>query len=247
MTIHKSQGLTLREVVVDAGDDELAMGQLFVALSRVRHPDHFAFDPFPSVERVTTMIARKASLRQRKEHEVCLRRFAARTRHRFAELSDAASVSKLFVAVSQLLADRRVESPPPPPDGVSVSGNSDDSDCEVLGSTTSCGLAGRAGRGDRPSPAEHYRDTNLERAEGLGVSEPSDQWRVADALRSCVTRTSVVQAEARVVDYLGAAGAFSWTVTRGLRSLGFDVRCDISARQVCVRVVATLPLAVVVV
>ena len=47
VTIHKAQGLTLDRALIDAGSDERAMGQLFVALTRVRHPDHVAFSPMP--------------------------------------------------------------------------------------------------------------------------------------------------------------------------------------------------------
>ena len=84
VTIHKSQGLTLGRVLIDAGPDEHAMGQFFVALSRVRHPHHVAFQPLPPLERVTTLIARKASLFERKRHECFLRKCAEKTAQRFA-------------------------------------------------------------------------------------------------------------------------------------------------------------------
>ena len=85
MTIHKAQGLTLAKVVIDAGDDERATGQLFVALTRVRHPDHVAFDPMPEKDRVTTIIARKRQLKDRKVHEQHLRRKASQTRVKYSE------------------------------------------------------------------------------------------------------------------------------------------------------------------
>ena len=86
VTIHKAQGLTLDRVLIDAGSDERAMGQLFVALTRVRHPDHVAFSPMPPLDRVTTLIARKKSLHDRKRHERHLRLQAARTATTFALL-----------------------------------------------------------------------------------------------------------------------------------------------------------------
>lgn len=85
-SIHKAQGLTLNRVVIDAGDDERSMGLLFVALTRVRHPSHVSFDPVPTLERVTTNIARKASLHARKEHERMLRAMQASTARRHSHL-----------------------------------------------------------------------------------------------------------------------------------------------------------------
>ena len=96
VTIHKSQGLTLDRVVIDAGSDERAMGQLFVALTRVRHPSHVAFYPMPTQERLTTLIARKGSLAERKKHErEVLRGLAVNTAKRYAHLNppDSARVT----------------------------------------------------------------------------------------------------------------------------------------------------------
>ena len=86
VTIHKAQGLTLDRVVIDAGDDEKSVGLFFVAITRVRHPSHVAFDPVPSLERISLNIARKASLHARKTHESSLRGLAARTKQRYAHL-----------------------------------------------------------------------------------------------------------------------------------------------------------------
>ena len=86
VTMHKAQGLTLDRVLIDAGPDEKAMGQLFVALTRVRHPDHVAFSPLPTLARVTTLIACKNSLYERKRHERHLRGIAAQTAHKLVAL-----------------------------------------------------------------------------------------------------------------------------------------------------------------
>jgi len=49
MTINKSQGQTLQRAGVYLADDIFAHGQLYVAASRVSHPDHirFALHRFP--------------------------------------------------------------------------------------------------------------------------------------------------------------------------------------------------------
>ena len=92
VTMHKAQGLTLDRVLIDAGPDEKAMGQLFVALTRVRHPDHVAFSPLPTLDRVTTLIAYKNSLYERKRHERHLRGIAAQTVHKLVALQPAGFV-----------------------------------------------------------------------------------------------------------------------------------------------------------
>jgi hypothetical protein len=79
LTIHKAQGLTLQRVVIDAGDDEASIGLLFVAMTRVRHPKHIAFSPWPGLARVTSVIAKKPKLWMRKRHEVELRTLAVKT------------------------------------------------------------------------------------------------------------------------------------------------------------------------
>ena len=43
ITVHKSQGLTLARATFNPGEDESHCGVTFVALTRVRHPMHFAF------------------------------------------------------------------------------------------------------------------------------------------------------------------------------------------------------------
>ena len=51
ITIHKSQGQTLKNIILDLGDREYASGLTYTALSRTTHLDRIAFDPFPSLER----------------------------------------------------------------------------------------------------------------------------------------------------------------------------------------------------
>ena len=80
------QGLTLERVVIDAGDDEKSVGLFFVAITRVRYPSHLAFDPVPSLERISINIARKASLHSRKQHEQLLRCLSVQMRQRYAHL-----------------------------------------------------------------------------------------------------------------------------------------------------------------
>lgn len=63
------------------------MGLLFVALTRVRRILSIAFDPVPSLERVTTNIARKKSLHDRKQHEKVLRALSATTAEKYAHLN----------------------------------------------------------------------------------------------------------------------------------------------------------------
>ena len=78
LTIHKSQGLTLPAVVIDAGDDESPVGLYFVAVTRVRSIEHIAFEPAPSLERITDVIRRKKLLIDRKQHETALRVLAGK-------------------------------------------------------------------------------------------------------------------------------------------------------------------------
>lgn len=47
MTIHKSQGQTLRKSVIDLGRTELAAGCTFVAVSRLRKLQGGLFQPMP--------------------------------------------------------------------------------------------------------------------------------------------------------------------------------------------------------
>ena len=73
---------------MNASDEEKHSGLFFVALTRVRHPEHIAFDPFPSIERVTSEI-NKPALRARMMHEQQLRQKAAATKARRARAARA--------------------------------------------------------------------------------------------------------------------------------------------------------------
>ena len=46
ITVHKSQGLTLRKAVIDLGENEFTAGLSFVAVSRVRALEDLLFKPF---------------------------------------------------------------------------------------------------------------------------------------------------------------------------------------------------------
>jgi hypothetical protein len=87
VTVHKSQGLTLARAVYDAGGDEWAVGMTFVALTRVRHPAHFALSPMPELARLTTDIAKSPALFTRKLHEHKLRELRYATAVKYTHLS----------------------------------------------------------------------------------------------------------------------------------------------------------------
>ncbi len=46
ITVHKSQGLTLKKAIIDLGDKEFTAGLTFVAVSRVRALEDLLFKPF---------------------------------------------------------------------------------------------------------------------------------------------------------------------------------------------------------
>ncbi|RMZ94672.1 Pif1p [Brachionus plicatilis] len=47
MTIHKSQGQTLKKATIDLGKSERSLGLTFVALSLLKNINDFLFVPFP--------------------------------------------------------------------------------------------------------------------------------------------------------------------------------------------------------
>ena len=52
LTIHKSQGQTLRKIIVELGKKESTLGITFVTLSRVKNVKDFLIHPFP-LDRLT--------------------------------------------------------------------------------------------------------------------------------------------------------------------------------------------------
>ena len=77
MTIHKSQGQTLYQVVIDLGKAERAAGCSFVALSRVRCLDNVVLQPL-SFQRLQA-IAKSKQLQQRLREEERLQQLADNT------------------------------------------------------------------------------------------------------------------------------------------------------------------------
>ena len=71
LTIHKSQGQTLEQAVVDLGSKELTAGLTFVALSRVRHINNLAiFDfPYDRFKKIENSSLLKRRLEEEKRYE----------------------------------------------------------------------------------------------------------------------------------------------------------------------------------
>ena len=72
VTIHKSQGLTLDNVVIDVGKREFSSGLTFVACSRVRQLKDLLFTPPFPFQRLANL-ANSQRLRERQEEDVRLR------------------------------------------------------------------------------------------------------------------------------------------------------------------------------
>ena len=53
ITIHKSQGMTMDKVIIDLGEKEFSVGLSYTAMSRVKRIQNLAFDPMPSLKRLT--------------------------------------------------------------------------------------------------------------------------------------------------------------------------------------------------
>jgi ATP-dependent exoDNAse (exonuclease V) alpha subunit len=77
MTIHKAQGKTLDQVVVDLGATEMTQGLTFVALSRVTHIHSLSIIDH-SYERLKRL-ENSGALKPRKEEEVRLNALAVNT------------------------------------------------------------------------------------------------------------------------------------------------------------------------
>jgi ATP-dependent exoDNAse (exonuclease V) alpha subunit len=78
-TIHKAQGQTFKgKFVIDLGDNELAPGLTYVALSRATKLENIGFMGGLSLDRVTTKLKSKG-IEQRKAHEAFLQQVEATT------------------------------------------------------------------------------------------------------------------------------------------------------------------------
>ena len=106
MTVHKSQGQTLDEMVGDIGPSESSAGLTFVAISRVRRLDHMLLQPF-SLDRLKS-IGSAPMMQQRRLAEVRLRQFAR---------SNVSSVTDIVPSVG-------ASSPSPSPSSSSASTSS---------------------------------------------------------------------------------------------------------------------------
>ena len=213
VTIHKAQGLTLERVRIDAGDDERAVGLFFVALTRVRHPDHIAFDPMPDRVRVTTNIATKPALRKRKAHERELRGMAAQTKEKYASCSP----------------------PPDEPPAAPAAGSSsttihdgDSSDDEEVPD-----LHGPGADADQPGdPAAFHMavfNHHLHLLGNIGLERVFDQF--PDEATSWIdTANELFTMKARIIDYHG--NGKSERFAKFLRFLGFDGAYECNAQQV---------------
>jgi ATP-dependent exoDNAse (exonuclease V) alpha subunit len=59
LTIHKAQGQTLSQAIIDLGSIEYTLGLTYVALSRLRHFNDFLIMPFP-LERLEKLSSSKS-------------------------------------------------------------------------------------------------------------------------------------------------------------------------------------------
>ena len=79
MTIHKSQGQTLPQAVVDLGKSEKVAGCTFVAASRVRSIDNIVFEPM-TFDRLKA-IGKNRNLQERLRQEQKLAILAQKNSH----------------------------------------------------------------------------------------------------------------------------------------------------------------------
>jgi hypothetical protein len=225
--VHKSQGLTLQRATYDAGNDEWTSGLTFVALTRVRHPAHFAFSPMPaSATRLTSEIAALPALFTRKLHEHTLRTLRYATADRYDHLSPPASA--------------RAQLPPKPRKYVAP---------EATQSTPSTGLWQ-----SRPKPGRlpltslnplRLPETLSVTAEALTAALRSNEARIEELglpplkqplmtgqLPSWLSHVlPQLELRARVVDYWADQNVASQNVVDYVRNLGFEVSFDRDAQQ----------------
>ena len=67
ITIHKSQGMTLDEIILDVGEKEFATGLTYTGAKRTRNFGLLAFDPFPNYHRFAKIFLSKGFKSRRKE------------------------------------------------------------------------------------------------------------------------------------------------------------------------------------
>ena len=84
MTIYKSQGQTLPQVVVDSGTSEKAVGISFAAVSRVRSLQNLVLQPV-SFQRLQAL-GKSKQVQERLREEERLRNLAEVTAHQYEHL-----------------------------------------------------------------------------------------------------------------------------------------------------------------
>ena len=219
VTVHKAQGLTLGKVRIDAGTDERSVGLLFVALTRVRHPDDIAFDPMPDRPRVTTIISTKPALRKRKLHERQLREKAAATREKYASCNPPPAIAQTT----------QLDPGPPAHDGE----DEDELQAEsrALKPTGPNSASAGAPRHDETAFRAEVFASQCSTLASLGLSASGClNGSISDAppVWSQLARDNF-DMHARVVDYLGARE--SNIFASFLRFLGFTVSYETNRRQ----------------
>lgn len=236
VTIHKAQGLTLEWVLVDAGPDERSVGQLFVAITRTRHFKRIAFDPMPSLERVTSLIACKPSLYERKRHEYHLRSQAHKTAQKFRNVQPVGfEVGALPPKPSKFVA------PDPSHRHVKQStlGKSwqQQQDAKARQATVQRRRAEQECTAKRVAithraqlTAKRQLEQNESAISRRGLPLIHDEANGLELPAWLQTALPHLKLSARVVDYLPSARAAE--VHNYLRRLGFDAELDTAARQI---------------
>ena len=69
ITIHKSQGQTLKNIIIDLGDTECSTGLTYTALSRTTHLNNIAFEEMPGIKRFRSIFNAKRFKLRKKEEE----------------------------------------------------------------------------------------------------------------------------------------------------------------------------------
>ena len=69
ITIHKSQGQTLKNIIIDLGETERSIGLTYTALSRTTHLNNIAFEEMPLLKRFTSIFRTERFKNRKKEEE----------------------------------------------------------------------------------------------------------------------------------------------------------------------------------